>query len=180
MKKLVLILIGIFCISVQLLYAEGEENLRYKSVTTYEKHDGRKNFWGQDRYADVSTTFDAYISTDLRWEIHRYHVTCKNPGYAKCRKTLEASIPEITTSGQVLPIEYIENIEDELLEKVEEAISNGEPDGLLSKKIIFNNFENPIVFFFSIVWNGCDENGNGNIMSQITDITNEIQNIYAY
>ena len=117
MKKLVLILIGIFCISVQLLYAEGEENLRYKSVTTYEKHDGRKNFWGQDRYADVSTTFDAYISTDLRWEIHRYHVTCKNPGYAKCRKTLEASIPEITTSGQILPIEIIENIEDDNADK---------------------------------------------------------------
>ncbi len=180
MKKLfysTIVILIITTTTINNIKAEGEP--QFKSITTYEKHEGRRNFWGQDRYNDVITSYSVYTSTDNKWQIHHYHVSCSNPGNAKCRKTLDNST-FINSNGQIISSETIIQPENELLDSVESKISEGIFEGQMSRTVVFYIVNIPCIFYYTINWSNCDEYGNGIIQSQITDITKEISNGFPY
>ena len=152
-------------------------------ISTVQKENGRNIFWGlcEERYKYVESHTDiSYVTnpgTGEQIEIRNRVLTCKDPGWALCRRTSNGS--KSTYRGVVISDDFLSRIENELLYDIDvEMLVNHNYEGKKTRTISVTNDNNQVVLLFVTQWRDGDSDGNGVIVTKVYDITNQIPSLF--
>ena len=167
----------LFCVGIVLPYlSQAAEPIR---VNELHKENGRSVLFGlcEERYRNVynyetTTTLRDPLTNEDIW-IVRNVLSCSDPGSRLCRRSNSSKL--YSYHGVCVSDEFFYKIESELYAAIDfEMINNGNYSGGISKKIFLTNEQNKLILLFNATWSKGDENGNGDIVIKVYDITDQI------
>lgn len=129
---------------------------------------------GEVRYYHVQTEFTPtyFPNLNIVYEYRTLH--CEGEGNNKCRWT-NLGNQHIVLRGISISQELLDETTNTLLDEIDdELLEFGTPSGSKSKKIQVREGNNEVVFLLRLVWTGGNRNGDAQIETTITDITDNV------
>lgn len=187
-KKSFIFVLCALCMSLivptQKVFAkEAVEDNKPIYISTVQKDNGRSILLGlcEERYKTIDSHEDIKFVTNPetgeQTEVRERVLICKDPGWARCRRTANGS--KSTYRGVIISDDFWCSIENELLYDVDvEMMENHKYEGEKAKKVIVTNDKIQIVLLFVTEWKHGDSDGNGVIVTKVYDITNQIPSLF--